>query len=328
MSNLDERLKRLELATTTSVTSTYAGKDAGLYISAALKEGTTLGKGLVSVNQNIKYKWVVKKGGALGAVADATCDFTPTGSVTLTERVLAPKALQQNLLLCKQDFRDDWEAEAMGFSAMDKMPPKFEDWLRAQMLGELAQSNETSIWQGDASNSGQFDGFKKLFTADATVLDVDNTGVAATAANVVSVFLAPLVAAIPVQLRNKPDMVISASASVYYAYVDSLGGFGASGLGAAGYDNKGAMWYKNDTPLYYAGVRIELAQGMVAGEAVAAQTSNLWFGTGMLNDTNVVKVIDTSEILGDENVRYISRWTAGVQYGIGSEVAYLWNVTP
>jgi hypothetical protein len=71
-----------------------------------------------------------------------------------------------------------------------------------------------------------------------------------------------------------------------------------------------------------------MALGMAAGEAVGAQTSNLWFGTGVLSDQNVVKVIDTSEILGDQNVRYISRFTAGVQFGIGSEIVYLWNSTP
>lgn len=319
--------KRLELATTQSTTSTYAGQFAGLYIAAALKEGVTLGKGLVSVNQNIKHKWVVKKGGAIGALADASCDFTPTGSVTLTERILEPKELQQNVLLCKSQYRSDWEAEAMGMSAFDKMPPKFEAWLKAQMLAELSESIENSIWTGDASNSGQFDGFKKLLTADATVIDVDNTGVAPTAANVVSVFLAPLAAQINAKLRSKSDYVIRVASDIYYAYIDALGGFGANGLGAAGYEAKGAMWFAGQ-PLFYNGVRVEMALGMTAGEAVAAQTSNLWFGTGVMNDTNVVKTIDTSEILGDDNVRYISRFTAGVQYGIGSEIAYLWNVTP
>jgi hypothetical protein len=325
--NLTKENKRVELATSTSVTTTYAGQFAGLYISAALKEGVTLGNNLVSINQNIKHKWVVKRGGVVGALADATCDFTPTGSIALTERILEPKELQQNVLLCKKDFRSDWEAEAMGFSAFDKMPPKFEDWLIAQMLGELTQSIENNIWKGNSTNTGEFDGFKKLLTADATVIDVDNTGVAPTSANVISVFLAPLAAQINPVLRAKGDYRIRVASDIYYAYIDALGGFGANGLGAAGYEAKGAMWYAGQ-PLFYNGIPVDLALGMTAGEAVAAQTSNLWFGTGVMNDTNVVKVIDTSEILGDDNVRYISRFTAGVQYGIGAEIVYLWNVTP
>lgn len=322
--SLENRLQKLELATTASVTTTYAGKFAGLYISEALKEGVTLGQSLISINQNVKYKWVVKKGGNLGAVADATCDFTPTGAIALTERILMPEAFQQNILICKDDYRSDWESESMGMSAYDKAPPLFNDWLIARMLGELAESVENSIWQGDTSNNGEFDGFAKLMAADATVIDVDSAGAAITAANVVAE-LSKVVNAIPTKLYGKAGMTIYAAPNIYRAYVESLGGFGANGLGAAGYENKGGMWYQNGTPLFFMGVPIVLVQGMAAGEMVAAEKENLWFGTGVLDDKNKIKVIDTSEILGDENVRYISRWTAGVQYGIGAEIVYYWD---
>jgi len=320
-----ERLpKQLNLSTSTSVTTTYAGEFAGLYIAAALKEGVTLGNNLISINQNIKYKWVVKRGGVIGALANATCDFTPTGSVALTERILQPKELQQNVLLCKNDFQSDWEAEAMGFSAFDQMPPKFQDWLIAQMLGELAQGIENSIWAGDATNSGQFDGFAKLFAADATIIDVDSGVITIDAANVLAE-ARKVINAIPSQLYGRPGLTLYVPQNVYRAYIQSLGGFGASGLGAAGYENKGGMWFQNGTPLFLDGVPIVMAHGLAANTMVAAEKENLWFGTGVMNDQNEVKVIDTSEILGDNNVRYISRFTAGVQYGFGSEIVYYWN---
>jgi len=53
---------------------------------------------------------------------------------------------------------------------------------------------------------------------------------------------------------------------------------------------------------------------------IAAEKSNLFFGTGLLNDTNEVKVIDMSDIDGSQNVRIIMRFTAGVQYGIVSDI--------
>lgn len=322
--NIEKVAKRVMLDTTTSVTTTYAGEFAGLYIAAALKEGVTLGNELISINQNIKHKWVVKRGGTIGALADATCDFTPTGSVTLTERILEPKELQQNVLLCKKDFRSDWEAEAMGFSAFDKMPPKFEEWLIAQMLGELAQGIENSIWAGDAANSGQFNGFAKLFAADATVIDVDSAGAAITKANVVGEIEKVLDAA-PTTLFGKPGFQLYVPRNVMRAYIQSLGGFAANGVGAQGFENKGGMWYQNGTPLFIEGVPIVMVNGLANNTMVAAEKENLWFGTGVMNDQNTVKVIDTSEILGDDNVRYISRFTAGVQYGIGSEIVYYWN---
>ena len=61
------------------------------------------------------------------------------------------------------------------------------------------------------------------------------------------------------------------------------------------------------------GFTVVMVNGLAANTAVATLKSNLWFGTGLLNDTNMVKVIDTADTLGDENVRIIMRMTAGTQ---------------
>jgi hypothetical protein len=53
---------------------------------------------------------------------------------------------------------------------------------------------------------------------------------------------------------------------------------------------------------------------------VAAEKSNLFFGTGILNDTNEVKVLDMADLDGSQNVRVIMRFSASVQYGIGSDI--------
>jgi hypothetical protein len=52
----------------------------------------------------------------------------------------------------------------------------------------------------------------------------------------------------------------------------------------------------------------------------AAQKSNLFFGTGLLSDQNEVQLIDMSPIDGSQNVRVVMRFTATVNYGIGSEI--------
>ena len=52
----------------------------------------------------------------------------------------------------------------------------------------------------------------------------------------------------------------------------------------------------------------------------AATRSNLYFGTGLLNDNQQVKVIDMSDIDGSQNVRMIMRFTSGVQFGIASDI--------
>jgi hypothetical protein len=52
---------------------------------------------------------------------------------------------------------------------------------------------------------------------------------------------------------------------------------------------------------------------------VAGQKSNFFFGTSLLNDLNEVKVIDMSDIDGSQNVRFVMRFQAGVQFGVGSD---------
>ena len=49
------------MATTTSITTTYAGEFAGKYISAALLSANTIEKGGIEVKPNIKFKEVIKK---------------------------------------------------------------------------------------------------------------------------------------------------------------------------------------------------------------------------------------------------------------------------
>ena len=62
---------------------------------------------------------------------------------------------------------------------------------------------------------------------------------------------------------------------------------------------------------------------MPADHIIAGEASNLYFGTGLLSDHNEVKVIDMADLDGSQNVRVIMRFTAGVQYGIGSDLVLL-----
>jgi hypothetical protein len=304
------------MATTTSITTTYAGEFAGKYISAALLSASTIENGGIEVKPNVKYKEVIKKLATNDLVKNATCDFDATSTVTLTERILQPEEFQINLSLCKKDFRSDWEAIQMGYSAFDTLPPSFQDFLLAHVAAKAAQNNEISIWRGVNATAGQFDGLVTLATADATVVDV--AGEAITAANVIAE-MGSVIDAIPSELYGQEDLYLYVSQNVARAYVRALGGFAASGLGANGTNAMGTQWFNNGS-LSFDGVSIFVANGLADNYMMAAQKSNLYFGTGLLSDHNEVRVIDESEILGSQNVRIVMRFTAGVQYGIGSDI--------
>ena len=302
----------------TSITTTYAGEFAGKYISAALLSADTIEGGGITVKPNVKYKEVMKTLSTNALVKDAACDFADQSVVTLAERILQPEEFQVNLELCKKDFRSDWEAIEMGYSAFDTLPPSFADFLLGHIAAKVAQKTESNIWQGATANAGEFDGFTALLAADATVIDVVGTTV--NAANVIDE-LGKVVDAIPTSVYGKEDLYIYVSQSIARSYVRALGGFGASGLGANGVNNAGTTWF-NGGDLAFDGVKLFVCSGMPDNDMVAAQKSNLYFGTGLLSDHNEVKLIDMADLDGSQNVRVVMRFTAGVQTGIGADIVY------
>jgi hypothetical protein len=209
----------------------------------------------------------------------------------------------------------------MGYSAFDNLPPTFQDFLVAHVAAKVAEKTENTIWSGANATAGEFDGLVTLATADATVIDVVGASIAAggvTAANVIGE-LGKVVDAIPSAVYGKEDLYLYVSQNVARAYVRALGGFGAAGLGANGTNAQGTQWWNNGA-LSFDGVKIFVANGLGDNYMMAAEKSNIFFGTGLLSDHNLVKVIDMADLDGSQNVRVIMRYTSGVQYGIGSDI--------
>lgn len=303
-----------------TITTTYEGEFAGDYISAALLSGKTLSEGAITIKPNVKYKEVVKKLSSTNFIANAGCDFVETANaVTLTERILQPEEFQVNLELCKKDFRTDWEAVQMGYSAFDNLPPKFSDFILGHVVAKVAEKTEQNIWGGVNANPGEFDGFTVTMAGDGDVNDAVATGSAYTSANIVT-NLSAVVDAIPSAVYGKEDLTLYIPTVAFQAYVRALGGFATGGQGGAGYEDKGQMWYNNGNALSFEGIKIQHAPGMPANHIVAGEASNLFFGTGLLSDHNEVKLIDMADIDGSQNVRVVMRFTSGVQYGIGSDL--------
>ena len=307
------------MATTTSITTTYAGESAGQYISAALLSGSTIENGGVTVKPNVKFKEVIKKLSTNDIVKDASCDFDPTSTITLTERILQPEYQQVNLQLCKKDFISDWEAISMGYSAHHDLPSSFSDFLIAHVAAKVADRTERSLWSGDTATNGQFNGITKLVSEDAALPAAQEiAGTTVDASNVITE-LGSIVDAIPSTLYGEEDMFIYVSQNIARAYVRALGGFGASGLGAAGTNAQGTQWWNNGS-LSFDGVKLFVANGLGDNDAIATTKSNLFFGTGLLADHNEVKVLDMADLDGSDNVRVVMRFTAGAQIGVIEDV--------
>ena len=318
--------RNVKLATAVNITTTYAGEFAGEYIAAALLSASTIDDGGLTVKANIAFKEVIKKLSTGALVTAAGCDFAPNSSVTLTERIIEPVELQVNLQLCKYDFVNDWEAQSMGYGLGQTLPPKFSDFLIAHVAAEVAQNTEFCIWQGDtgAGANNSFDGFEKLIAASAAAGDIPAgqqvaaVGGGLLAANIIDE-LSKVVDAIPAALYGKEDLFIYIGSKAAKLYVQALGGFGANGLGANGVANMGTQWWNNGS-LTVNGVKIFVCPGMSDNKMYAAQRSNLYFGTGLLNSTQEVKVLDMADLDASNNVRMVMRFTSAVQFGIASDI--------
>ena len=331
-------MKKIQKFTEPTITSTYAGEFAGQYIAAALLSAKTLDNKYVTIHPNVKYKEVIQKLAVNGIVQDASCDFVTSGSVALTEAILQPKELQVNLQLCKQEFVASWEALQLGYSAFDEIPKNFNDYLISYVGGIVAQATEQSIWQGTNIN-GQFAGFESSLSASvaagttlvsgaisvstgtipaftgSTLVGGQPISGSITSANVLSK-LDAIVNSIPDTVYGKEDLLLYVPTNVAKAYQQALAG---GAVGANGWNNTMNVGEK---PFNFNGIEIVMCPGMTASKVVAAQKSNLHFGTGLLSDYNEVKVLDMANIDGSQNYRIIMRYTGGVVVGIPSDVVY------
>jgi len=298
--------------------TSYAGQFAGKYISAALLSAPTIENGGVTVLPNVKYKEVLQNIATSALLADATCDFDTTQTVTLTEKILTVKDLQVNLQLCRSNFHNTWQSIEMGASAFSDIPKSFEDYLLGYTAAKVAAAMETNIWAGVAG-AGSFDGFEALATAQVPGAQIVATA-PVTAALVIGQ-IGSVVDLIPTSVYGNEDLKLYVSSNVARAYVRALGGFAVAATSNAGTKNEGTQWYTNGQ-LSFDGIPMFVANGMSDDRILAAQTSNLYFGVSLLSDVQEARVIDVSQYDGSDNVRVIMRMSAGVQIGVGADCAY------
>jgi hypothetical protein len=309
------------MATTINISTSYAGQDSKLWVKAALLSGNTLANGGMTIIPNIAYKTTMFKIGTDDILKNATCDFDATSTVTLSERSLTLEQFQVNLQLCKKDFLATFQAEEMGFSANKVLAKSFVDYLLAYITDKVASSVEVSIWRGTNATAGQIDGISTLLAADAalpTANEVAGSSAISASATVIAE-LGKIVDAIPAALYGSPDLKIYVPQGVMKAYIRALGGFSVAATSNSGTDAKGTQWY-NGGALTFDGIPIFVANGLAANTAIAAETSNLFFGCGLLNDTNEIALLDMSPLDGSQNVRFVLRAGMAVNYHSVSDI--------
>lgn len=294
------------MATTVNNTTTYSGKFAGEYIKAAFYANETLQH--VTVKENIEYKAVVKRIASNVTFANATCAFTPTGTINLTERIIELKKLQFQEEVCKNTFLDSWEAKDVQNGTLGSA---LTDGIISEMLAGIAQNNENLIWTGNGATAGEYDGFLQLIGADADGdINFVASPVAIDASNVFAKIQA-LIAAAPLGLKKateKPLIYMGQDVWEAYMYANAASGNGW-------YTYAGPEVQKSFMGLY----NIVVCPGMPAATMIMAQPSNLWFGTNVTSEWNNIQVVDMGA-WAEDNVRFSAKFFGATQYGVGSDI--------
>lgn len=301
------------MALPTNVGSTFTGKAAGFYISAALKQANSLD--FITTMENVKYKQVIQRMEGSG-IANATCDFTPAGTLALTESVITPKSLQINMDICSENLLSSWESLQMKAGAGSPPPASFDDYVISHMGGLISQGVETSIWGGNDAVGGEFTGFNTAavgqLVVNGTVVDVANVGGVGTAFTATNIIenLQNAAAAISSAVYMKEDLYIYMSPKTWRLYISAV-----SALTSFPFANM-----NDDYTKVFEGIRLAVCNGMLDDQLVCAEKSNLYFATDLLSDTTRIDLLDMRPLNGSQNIRLVARFTGGVQVGIGADV--------
>jgi hypothetical protein len=290
-----------------TLSTTFAGREAAGYIRAAFLSNESLAA--VTFKENIEYKQVVRKLVDDITFANATCDFTPTGTIALTERILTLEKFQVQRVVCKNDYLNDWNALS---EQNNQLHASLADAIIANIMAGIAARNEVVMWSGVNATAGEYAGFETLFLADGTVLDVAAPE-AITSGNVIEE-MGKLVLTLPTRVRRATEKpVIAVSSNVAEAYRSAI-----LGLGGGYYLYQGESVVMNWQGQY----DVIECPGMSDDTMAFYQKSNLWFGTNLLDQWNTVAVLDMYDKDLSDNVRFACSFFAGVQYGFGAEIAF------
>ena len=295
------------MATTLDITTNFVGDVAGDYIGKMIKESNTLSENLVTVLPNIVSTTYLRKIETADAFVDYVCGFTPAGSVTLSEYSITPKKVKWDAEFCKEDFRQLWTAQEMGFSAHnDSLPATEQAAILLDMGKKIARKVDLDIWSGDDS-TGHFNGLIPQLLLDATVIDVA-TPVAITSANV-EAELAKFIDAVPDEVIGASDLVLGVSTNVLRALKKVQGSFArANGT------------FANPSEFDFNGYTLTEIKALDANTMVAYAKSNVTFVTGLLADHNEIKIKDMDETDLSGTVRTKVVFTGAIGYAYGAEI--------
>ena len=233
---------------------------------------------------------------------DDACGWNEAGTSTLTQRIIDAKPFRVNMAVCDKNLYGTWaqyQVKVAAGKVASDLP--FEQDFVNGVLNGIQERVEELIWQGDANNAGEFDGY-------LTILGSATQATGSTKMDLIS----EAYAALPCAVAGKSDVVVFVSCATFRAWMQEL-----VAANLYHYDPREAADMEYMLP--GANVRVIAVPGMADDAAVAGRLSNFFYGTDLESD---METFDLWYSKDNREFRIDVSFIAGVQIAYPSEVAY------
>ena len=233
---------------------------------------------------------------------DDACGWNEAGTSTLTQRIIDAKPFRVNMAVCDKNLYGTWaqyQVKVAAGKVASDLP--FEQDFVNGVLNGIQERVEELIWQGDANNAGEFDGY-------LTILGSATQATGSTKMDLIN----EAYAALPCAVAGKSDVVVFVSCATFRAWMGEL-----VAANLYHYDPREATDMEYRLP--GTNVRVLGVPGMADDAAVAGRLSNFFYGTDLESD---METFDLWYSKDNREFRIDVSFIAGVQIAYPSEVAY------
>ena len=234
------------------------------------------------------------------------CGFNPLDEITLTQKTIETAAIKVDGQICPETLLGKYAEYLVRISATENDLP-FERYIIDTLVSKINKGIEKLIWQGDTGSSDPIDGFLAQFTADANVVSVTLTGVAAAYDAVKAVYFQMTDEAI------ERGGVIFVDPAIFRALVNDL-----VVLNYYHYNpGDGAV---TEIRLPGAPVVVVNTPGLASTNAIVGTfADNLVYGCDAENDAESVDIWWSQD---DRVFKYQVKWNSGVAYHFSEHIAW------
>ena len=213
------------------------------------------------------------------------CEWDPAGTATLTDREISTALLGINLDICPKNLVGTYAEYLVKYGDRQSECP-YEQYVIDGILGWIRKELDRLIWQGDTTSAtpadAWFDGFLAIGAADIPAGQQVSISAAGAYAGLMEVY-----AALPEDVLNRDEVRIFVSPAIFRAFAQDLVALNL-------YHYEGPRDGERYEEHYLPGTNaiVTKVDGLANSLSVfASYAGNLYFGTDLESDEEVVKVI-------------------------------------